>query len=128
MPEEIWVLFRRVEPPREVQRPQGGGRQRADDREVLAGVIFVATSGCTWRQLPPVFGPAWPTVYRRFAQWSWDRVWVRLHRVILDELGARGELDWSQCAIDSVSVRAAKRGHWPDRIRPIAEKPDRRST
>ncbi|MEV7279861.1 hypothetical protein [Streptomyces sp. NPDC093111] len=28
----------------------------------------MATSGCTWRQLPPAFGPAWPTVYRRFAQ------------------------------------------------------------
>ncbi len=51
------------------------------------------------------------TVYRRFAQWSRDRVWARLHRVILDELGARGELDWSRCAIDSVSVRAAKGGH-----------------
>lgn len=50
-------------------------------------IIFVATSGCTWRQLPPVFGPAWPTVYRRFAQWSRDRVWAELYRVILDELG-----------------------------------------
>lgn len=57
-----------------------------------------------------MFGPAWPTVYRRFAQWSRDRVWARLHRVILDELGARGESDWSRCAIDSVRVRAAKRG------------------
>ncbi|WBY24786.1 IS5 family transposase (plasmid) [Streptomyces goshikiensis] len=50
------------------------------------------------------------TVYRRFAQWSRARVWARLHRVILDELGARGELDWSRCAIDSVSLRAAKGG------------------
>jgi hypothetical protein len=55
--------------------------------------------------------PAWPTVYRRFAQWSRNRVWARLHRLILDELGARGELDWSRCAIDSVSVRATKGGH-----------------
>ncbi|GGT73906.1 transposase [Streptomyces atratus] len=109
-PDELWVLFRRVVPPTEVKRPQGGGRRRAGDREVLAAVIFVATSGCTWRQLPPVFGPAWQTVYRRFAQWSRDRVWARLHRVVLDELGARGELDWSRCAIDSVSVRAAKGG------------------
>jgi hypothetical protein len=79
-------------------RPQGGRRLQAGDRECLAAIIFVATSGCTWRQLPPVFGPAWPTVYRRFAQWSRDRVWTRLHRVILDELGARGELDWSRYA------------------------------
>jgi transposase len=111
VPDELWVLFRRVVPPTEVKRPQGGGRRRAGDREALAAIIFVATSGCTWRQLPPVFGPAWSTVYRRFAQWSRARVWAKLHRVVLDELGARGELDWSRCAIDSVSVRAAKGGH-----------------
>jgi transposase len=111
VPDELWTLFRRVVPPIQVIRPQGGGRRRAGDRECLAAIVFVATSGCTWRQLPPVFGPAWPTVYRRFAQWSRERVWARLHRVILDELGARGELDWSRCAIDSVSVRAAKGGH-----------------
>ncbi|WP_435852309.1 IS5 family transposase [Streptomyces massasporeus] len=110
VPDELWTLFRRVVPPTEVIRPQGGDKRRAGDRECLAAIIFVATSGCTWRQLPPVFGPAWPTVYRRFAQWSRDRVWARLHRVILDELGARGELDWSRCAIDSVSGPGGKRG------------------
>jgi transposase len=109
--DELGTLFRRVVPPREVVRPQGGGRRRAGDRECLAAIIFVATSRCTWRQLPPVFDPARPTVYRRFAQWSLDRVWARLHRVLLDELGARGELDWSRCAIDSVRLRAAKGGH-----------------
>ncbi|MFE4176823.1 IS5 family transposase [Streptomyces sp. NPDC056909] len=108
VPDELWVLFRRVVPPTEVKRPQGGGRRRAHDREALAAIVFVATSGCTWRQLPPVFGPAWPTVCRRFAQWSRARVWAKLHRVILDELGALGELEWSRCAIGSVSVRAAK--------------------
>jgi transposase len=118
VPDELWTLFRRAVMPIEVIRPQGGGRRaagggrrRADDRECLAAIIFVATSGCTWRQLPPVFGPAWPTVYRRFAQWSRERVWAQLHRLVLDELRARGELDWSRCAIDSVGVRAAKGGH-----------------
>ena len=28
--------------------PQGGGRRRHGDREVLAAIIFVPTSGCTW--------------------------------------------------------------------------------
>ncbi|MET8585552.1 transposase [Streptomyces collinus] len=69
----MWELFRPVVPPTVVQRPQGGGRRRAGNREVLAAIVFVATSGRTWRQLPPVFGARWHTVYRRFAQWSRDR-------------------------------------------------------
>ncbi|MEU4101765.1 hypothetical protein AB0F16_14390 [Streptomyces tanashiensis] len=32
--------------------------------------MFVATSGCTWRQLPPVGSQAWPTVYRPGCDWS----------------------------------------------------------
>lgn len=113
VPDELWELFRRVVPETVVVRAQGGGRRRAGDRECLAAIVFVATSGCSWRQLPPVFGPAWPTVYRRFARWSQAQVWARLHRVIideLDELGAQGELDWSRFAVDSVSVRALKGG------------------
>ena len=49
-------------------------------------------------------------MYERFARWSRERVWARLYRVILDELGSRGQLDWSRCAIDSVSIRALKGG------------------
>ncbi|MGW6216349.1 transposase [Streptomyces sp. NPDC055109] len=106
----LWELFRRVVPETVVVRPQGGGRRRAGDRACLTAIVSVATSGCSWRQLPPVFGPAWPTVYRRFARWTQQRVWARLHRVILDELGAQGGLDWSRCAVDSVSVRALTGG------------------
>lgn len=76
-----------------VVRPQGGGRRRAGDCECLTAIVFVATSGCSWRRLPPVFDPVRPTAYRRFTRWSQQRVWARLHRVILDELGAQGALD-----------------------------------
>jgi transposase len=109
VPDGLWELFQRVVPPAPV-RPQGGGRRRRGDREVLAAIVFVATSGCTWNQLPPGFGPSGVTAFRRFTEWSKARVWAKLHRLILDELGSQGELDWSRCAIDSVSVRAVKGG------------------
>ncbi|MFG2203579.1 transposase [Kitasatospora sp. NPDC048715] len=38
------------------------------DREVLAAIVFVATSGCTWAQLPLCFGPSGPTAHRRFTE------------------------------------------------------------
>jgi hypothetical protein len=37
-------------------------------------------------------------------------VWAKLHRLVLDELGARGELDRSRCVIGSVNMRALKKG------------------
>ncbi|WP_329203369.1 MULTISPECIES: IS5 family transposase [unclassified Streptomyces] len=110
VPDELWELLQRVVPEAPT-RPQGGGRRRHGDREVLAAIVFVATSGCTWQQLPPAsFGPSGATAHRRFAEWSKARVWAKLHRLVLDELGARGELDWSRCAIDSVNMRALKKG------------------
>ncbi|MDH6523113.1 transposase [Streptomyces sp. SAI-135] len=109
MPDELWENFLNVAP-QPPARVQGGGRRRCDDRAVPATIIFVATSGCTWRQLPPVFAASWQTVHHRFTYWSMDRVWAKPHRVILDQLGSSGELDWSRCAIDSASVRAVKGG------------------
>ncbi|MFJ6493589.1 IS5 family transposase [Streptomyces californicus] len=108
VPDELWELFQRVVP-EAPSRPQGGGRRRHGDREVLAAIVFVATSGCTWQQPASAsFGPSGATAHRRFSEWSKARVWAKLHRLVLDELGARGELDWSRCAIDSVNMRALK--------------------
>ncbi|WTT40445.1 IS5 family transposase [Kitasatospora sp. NBC_00085] len=109
VPDELWELFQLVVPEAPT-RPQGGGRRRYGDREVLAAIVFVATSGCTWAQLPPCFGSSGPTAHRRFSEWSRARVWAKLHRVLLDELGSKGELEWSRCAVDSVNMRALKRG------------------
>ena len=110
VPDELWELFQWVVP-EAPSRPQGGGRRRHGDREVLAAIVFVATSGCTWQQLPKSsFGPSGATAHRRFTEWTKARVWAKLHRLVLDELGSRGDLDWSRCAIDSVNMRALKKG------------------
>lgn len=58
--------------------------------------------------LRPVFGGSWQTVHRRFTEWTAARVWAKLHRLALDELGAPGKPDRSRCAIGSVDMRALK--------------------
>lgn len=77
VPDELWRVTDSLIPPAKV-RPQGGGRPRVDDRAVLAGVVFVLTSGSSWRQLPASLGVAAPTAYRRFVEWSQSGLFARL--------------------------------------------------
>ncbi|MET9532561.1 transposase [Streptomyces sp. NPDC006649] len=90
-------------------RPQGGGTAPLDERAVFTAVVYVLTSGCAWRHLPEKFGLSPATAHRRFTVWSEAGLWRRLHRAVLDELGARGEIDWTSAIVDAASVRA-KRG------------------
>lgn len=105
VPDELWELFQRVVPPAPVRR-QGGGRRRHGDREVLAAIVFVATSGCPWNHLPSGFGLSGVTAFRRFTEWSRVRVWDDLHRLVLDEHGPRSERDWARYAAGAVRLRA----------------------
>ncbi|MFJ9457690.1 transposase [Kitasatospora sp. NPDC101447] len=105
VPDVLWEAFGKVVRPAEVVRPQGGGRRRAGDREVLAAIVFVATVGCTWRELPRLFGPSWQTVYRRFAQWSRAGVWERLGRIASEELGESGDAEWVRHVADTIGGR-----------------------
>ncbi|MFJ8774643.1 transposase [Streptomyces microflavus] len=88
---------------------QGGGTAPVDERAVFTAVVYVLTSGCAWRFLPDSFGVSPATAHRRFTVWTEAGVWRRVHRAVLDELGARGELDWLSVIVDAASVRA-KRG------------------
>lgn len=63
VPDGLWELFQRGVPAATV-RAQGGGRRRYGDREVLAAILFVATTGCTWRQPPPLRPHRAPAVHR----------------------------------------------------------------
>ncbi|HZU46379.1 MAG TPA: IS5 family transposase [Mycobacterium sp.] len=107
VPDELWAL---VEPliPAAKTRPQGGGMSRVDDRAVFTAIVFVLTSGCAWRHLPPSFGVTVPTAHRRFSEWTRAGLWRRLHHAVLDELGSRGLIDWSRAVVDAASVRAKK--------------------
>ncbi len=107
VPDGLWEL---VEPllPKFEPRRQGGGTAPVDERAVFTAVVFVLTSGCAWRWLPPTFGVTVPTAHRRFTMWTEAGLWRRLHRVVLDELGSDGMIDWSRAVIDAASIRAKK--------------------
>jgi transposase len=108
VPDGLWDLAAPLLPSF-TPRSQGGGSAPLDERAVFTAVVYVLTSGCAWRHLPPVFGVSPATAHLRFTAWTEAGVWRRLHRAVLDELGARGGLDWSSVIVDAASVRA-KRG------------------
>jgi transposase len=61
------------------------GKDCADDRRVISGILHVLQSGCRWCDCPPEYGPS-TTIYNRFVRWAERGVWERLFR----ELAARG--------------------------------------
>lgn len=74
-------------------RPRGGGTAPIDQHAVFTAVVYVLTGGCAWRYLPPTCGVSPATAHRRFSVWTASGVWRQLHRVVLDEIGARGGLE-----------------------------------
>jgi transposase len=108
VPDELWELAAPLIPQFNPRR-QGGGTAPVEDRAVLTAIVYVLTSGCAWRHLPDEFGVSVPTAHRRFTAWTRAGLWPRLHRAVLNELGARGQVDWTSAIVDAAAVRA-KRG------------------
>ena len=105
------ALWDRIAPllPEEPPKPKGG-RPRVSDRAALNGILYVLHTGIQWKRLPTELGfGGGVTVWRRVLAWQRAGVWERLHRLLLDELGEAGQLDWSRVVVDTRSV-PAKRG------------------
>lgn len=109
-PDDLWEVARPLIPVQALRR-QGGGKRRADDRAVLAAIVYLVQAGCSWWKLPAsMFGISRSTAHRRFTQWTACGLWERLHQQFLHRLGVASEIDWSRAVVDSISVRAEKGG------------------
>ncbi len=78
--EEQWALVRPILPPQ-----RGGiGRPPNDHRAVLSGILWVARTGSSWREMPEEFGK-WETAYRRHELWLGQGLWWRILQVLGEE-------------------------------------------
>src|SRR5438045_5778236 len=106
--EELWKLVEPVLPVKE-RRFRYPGRKRLPDRQALQGILFVLYTGIAWRYLPAELGfGGGSTCHGRMDEWQRAGVWERLHEVLLAELRAAGELEWSRAIADSSHVQAKK--------------------
>ncbi len=62
----------------------GVGRPRNDHRAVLGGILWVARTSSSWREMPEEFGK-WETAYRRHELLVKQGLWQRILRVLGEE-------------------------------------------
>ena len=89
------------------------GRPRADDRQVLNGILYVLKSGCRWQDLPRQFSHP-STCWRRLKRWEEQGVWDSIFLALLTTLDEQGRLEWHRAFLDG-SFAPAKREEAPPR-------------
>jgi transposase len=62
------------------QRPPRG-RPNRDRRRMVAAMLWVERTGCSWRALPERFGP-WQSVYSRYQRWRRAGLWTQILAVL----------------------------------------------
>src|SRR4051794_24714071 len=78
-----WELLEPLIP----QKPPTG-RPYHDHRTVLGGILWVARTGSSWREMPEEYGE-WETAYRRHELWVKQGLWQRILQA-LGEVGLPG--------------------------------------
>ncbi|MEU2346664.1 transposase [Streptomyces sp. NPDC013082] len=113
--DELWALIEPLLPPWPERSP---GPRPVPDRLCLQGILFVLYNDIAWQLLPLELGfGSGQTCWRRLDRWQKAGVFDRLHRFLLAELNAAGELDWSRACVDGSHIRAKKGDPTPVRRR-----------
>jgi transposase len=124
--DELWSL---VEPilPKHPYVP-GVGKARVPDRVCLTGILFVLKTGIPWEDFPHEMGCCGMTLWNRLDEWRRAGVWDQLHRLVLNQLRAEEQIDFSRVIVDSSSVRAVHGGKKRDQAPWTAGKTGRNTT
>lgn len=107
MTDAEWALIEPFMPaPSRIGRPR-----RTELRAVVNAILYIASTGCQWRQIPKEF-PPFSTVQGYFYAWSRDGLWARINHELVLVARETGGRDASPSAgvIDSQSVKTTESG------------------
>lgn len=105
--DEEWVLIEPLMPP-----PSPIGRPRTTElRAVVNAILYMASTGCQWRQLPKEF-PPYSTVQGYFYDWSRNRLFAAINHMLVMAAREKAGREASPTAgvIDSQSVKTTESG------------------
>jgi transposase len=89
---EEWNRIKDLLPPENTGKK---GRPRKNNRIMLNGMLWIARSGCQWREMPEHYG-RWQGVFRK---WRDEGVLERIFRIL------SADADMENLSIDSTSVK-----------------------
>jgi len=100
--------------PQPPPRNPKGGRKPVDNRDCLEGILWVLRSGARWQDMPERF-PSPSTCWRRLQAWEASGLWLKIWRIFLGELDARGRIHWEETFADGSFAPAKKGGSASER-------------
>jgi transposase len=99
-------LWESIEPYLPPQKPQTG-RPRADMRGLINGILYVAMTGCTWKDVPCCYGSK-STVHRFHTYLSDHGIYQKIFNELLNKGYDLKKLDLSHCFTDAKDISAKK--------------------
>ena len=99
-----WNRIKRLLP-----NPKNRGRPRANEREVINGILYVLSTGCRWEDLPHDIEASYQTCNRRLLEYQRRRVWQKILGELMKEADRKGLINLHNAYHDA-SVVKSKRG------------------
>ena len=107
----LWEHVAPLLPPPPRRRFRFPGRKPLDYRRILTGILFVLKTGIAWDDLPAELGCGCGKTCRHYLRlWHRAGVWLQLHAILLAELNAADQIDWSRALIDASYAKAPEGG------------------
>ena len=85
------------------------GPRPVPDRQCLQGILYVLHTGIGWEDLPQELGfRSGMTCWRRIKRWINAGLFDDLYQILLAQLNAANEIDWSRAVIDGSHIDTKK--------------------